>query len=103
MTETPGRHGHEADHANDDDRTFRAHAGEAITDTRNWPGYFLVAMGLCALGLGLTAAGGGFEGWALILIPAAVLLWGAGLGAILLVRKRVKNAEGKDLTDPGGH
>ena len=87
----------------DDERTFRAHAGEAIADARNWPGYFLIALGLGTMGLGLTAAGGGFEGWVMILFPATLLLWAAGLAVILLERKRVKNAEGKDLTDPSGH
>lgn len=39
----------------------------------------------------------------MILFPATVILWAAGLTVILLERKRVKNAEGKDLTDPSGH
>ncbi|MGB3770936.1 MAG: hypothetical protein WBA00_07325 [Rhodococcus sp. (in: high G+C Gram-positive bacteria)] len=87
----------------DDERTTRAHAGEAITDARNWPGYFLVALGLGTLGLALTAAGGGFAGWAMILFPATIVLWAAGIGLVLFQRKRVKNSEGRELTDPAGH
>ncbi|KQU30284.1 hypothetical protein HQ325_17420 [Rhodococcus sp. BP-349] len=84
-------------------RTTRAHAGEAITDSRAWPGYFLMALGFVALGLGLTAAGGGFEGWVLVAGIACPVLLLAGLAVVLLERKRVKAAEGKSLTDPGGH
>lgn len=91
------------DDAVDDSRTAREHAGEAITDTRNWPGYFLVALGLAALGLTLTAAGGGFEGWAMIGTIACVLFFALGIGLVLLQRKRVKAQEGKSLMDPGGH
>ncbi len=87
----------------DDERTMRAHAGEAIADARNWPGYFVIALGLGALGLALVAAGYGFSGWAMILFPATVVLWAAGLALVLLERKRVKNAEGKDLMDQTGH
>ena len=36
----------ENEHPQDDVRTIRAHAGEAITDSRNWPGYVLMALGL---------------------------------------------------------
>ncbi|GGG20120.1 hypothetical protein GCM10007304_37510 [Rhodococcoides trifolii] len=91
------------DDAVDDSRTARAHAGEAITDARNWPGYFLVALGLAALGLALTAAGGGFEGWTMIAGVSSVVLIAAGIGLVLFQRKRVKAQEGKSLMDPGGH
>lgn len=91
------------DDAVDDSRTVRAHAGEAITDSRNWPGYFMVALGLAALGLTLTAAGGGFEGWAMIGSIACVVFLVGGVGLVLLQRKRVKAQEGKSLLDPGGH
>ena len=91
------------DDAVDESRTVRAHAGEAITDTRNWPGYFLVALGLVALGLALTAAGGGFEGWTMIAGASCVVLFVAGVGLVLFQRKRVKAQEGKSLMDPGGH
>ena len=93
----------ENEHPQDDARTIRAHAGEAITDSRNWPGYVLMALGLAALGLALTAAGGGFEGWVLITGIASPVLLLAGLAVVLLERKRVKASEGKSLLDPGGH
>lgn len=87
----------------DPERTTRAHAGEAIADARNWPGYILLALGLGCLGLAITAAGGGFEGWAMILFPATLLLFAAGTGAVLFERARVKKGEGKSLMDPAGH
>ena len=34
------------DNPTDTARTNRAHAGEAIEDARNWPGYGLIALGL---------------------------------------------------------
>jgi hypothetical protein len=91
------------DHPQDDSRTVRAHAGEAITDARNYPGYILIALGLVALGLALTAAGGGFEGWSIIAGIACPVLFAVGVALVLLERKRIKNMEGKSLTDPGGH
>ncbi|MGB6181755.1 MAG: hypothetical protein WBF79_10970 [Rhodococcus sp. (in: high G+C Gram-positive bacteria)] len=84
-------------------RTTRSHAGEAITDSRAWPGYLLIALGLMTLGLALTAAGGGFEGWVLITAIACPVLLLGGLALVLIERKRVKAAEGKSLLDPGGH
>lgn len=87
----------------DDTRTSRTHAGEAIEDTRNWPGIIMVALGLVGLALTLTAAGYGFEGWAIIAgIVTGVLL----LGGVLLViaeHRRVKAHEGSRLSDPRGH
>lgn len=50
------------DNPTDTARTNRAHAGEAIEDARNWPGYGLIALGLVLMALALVAAGGGFEG-----------------------------------------
>ena len=87
----------------DDARTTRAHAGEAITDGRNWPGYILIALSLGFFGGGLVAAADGFGGWTAILFPVAAVLFLAGLTAVLLVRKRVKNAHGLSLTDTVGH
>lgn len=104
------QHGQNNDHVNLDNevpqdfaRTTRAHAGEAITDTRNWPGYVLIALGLAALGAMLTAAGGGFEGWVLITGIASPVLIAAGVLLVLLERRRIKAKEGKSLLDPGGH
>ncbi|MEU5407134.1 hypothetical protein [Nocardia asteroides] len=87
----------------DDARTTRAHAGESIEDTRNWPGLILIALGLILVGLTLTAAGYGFGGWAVI---AATLAAVSLLGGVLIVfaeHRRVKAKEGRELTDPRGH
>jgi hypothetical protein len=87
----------------DDARTIRGHAGEAITDSRNWPGYFLIAAGIAALGATLVGAGYGFEGWAVIgaIICVVCLIGGATL--VLLERKRVKALDGESLSDQEGH
>ncbi|WP_415973918.1 hypothetical protein [Rhodococcus sp. 077-4] len=89
--------------ANDDERTTRGHAGEAIVDTRNWPGYICIGLALVSLGLTLTAAGYGFEGWAWMGAVLAPVLLVAGIVLVLLERRRVKAQEGKSLTDPSGH
>ncbi|AMY51750.1 hypothetical protein HQO38_16000 [Rhodococcus fascians] len=89
--------------ANDDDRTMRGHAGEAIVDARNWPGYICIGLALVSLGLTLTAAGYGFEGWAWTGAVLAPVLLVAGTVLVLLERRRVKAQEGKSLTDPAGH
>lgn len=89
--------------ATDDDRTTRGHAGEAIVDTRNWPGYICIGLALVSLGLTLTAAGYGFSGWTWIGVVAVPVLLIAGIVLVLLERRRVKAEEGKALTDPGGH
>ena len=89
--------------ATDDDRTTRGHAGEAIVDTRNWPGYICIGLALVSLGLTLTAAGYGFSGWTWIGAVAAPILLVVGIVLVLLERRRVKAREGKSLTDPAGH
>lgn len=90
-------------HPQDDSRTMRDHAGEAISDSRNWPGYVCIAASLAFLGMALTAAASGFEGWAWMGAVAVPVFFLLGLGLVLLERKRVKAAEGKSLSDPGGH
>ncbi|MBC2637976.1 MULTISPECIES: hypothetical protein [unclassified Rhodococcus (in: high G+C Gram-positive bacteria)] len=83
--------------------TMRNHAGEAITDGRNWPGYILIAAGIAVLGLTLVAAGYGFEGWALIGGIGCVLCLVLGTTLVLLERRRIKALEGESLTDEAGH
>ncbi len=75
----------------DDARTIRPHAGESIEDVRNWPGLILAGVGLVLLALTLTAAGYGFEGWAIIAgIACAVCLLG-GIGLVVAEHRRVQN------------
>ncbi|MFC0453297.1 hypothetical protein [Rhodococcus jostii] len=93
-----------AEHApRDDAHTMRSHAGEAITDGRNWPGYILIATGVAVLGLTLVAAGYGFQGWTLIGGIACILCLVLGTALVLLERRRVKALEGGTLTDQEGH
>ncbi|MFZ2172883.1 MAG: hypothetical protein WAW17_02390 [Rhodococcus sp. (in: high G+C Gram-positive bacteria)] len=92
----------EDQYSQDADRTMRSHAGEAISDNRNWPGYILIGTGIVVLGLALVAAGYGFEGWAVIAGAVCVLGFIVGVVLVLLERRRVKKLEGKELTDQGG-
>ncbi|MBC7303724.1 MAG: hypothetical protein H5T78_22595 [Nocardia sp.] len=87
----------------DDARTTRTHAGESIRDTRNFPGLILAAIGLVLLGLTLTAAGYGFEGWALIAGVACAVCLVAGIGIIVAEHRRVKAREHLSLDEPRGH
>ncbi|WP_459545694.1 hypothetical protein [Nocardia sp. X0981] len=100
----PNHSGTTSDHSfPDDSRTTRSHAGESIEDTRNWPGILLAALGIVLVGLTLTAAGYGFEGWAVIAgILAAVCLI-SGFAIVLLEHRRVKANEGATLREPRGH
>ncbi|QLY27999.1 hypothetical protein [Nocardia huaxiensis] len=87
----------------DHSRTTRSHAGEGIEDGYNIPGIVLCALGIIALASTLTAAGYGFEGWALVGAIATVLLAGTGITWILLEHRRMKAKEGLSLTDQQGH
>ncbi|MGW0246657.1 hypothetical protein ACWDYH_08465 [Nocardia goodfellowii] len=87
----------------DHSRTTRSHAGEGIEDGYNIPGIVLCAMGIVGLALTLTAAGYGFNGWAIVGAIATVALIGSGIGWILLEHRRVKAKEGLALTDQRGH
>ncbi|MFC8529331.1 hypothetical protein [Nocardia sp. NPDC057227] len=87
----------------DGSRTTRQHAGEALEDTRNWPGMILVGLGIVLVGLTLVAAGYGFEGWAVIAGIACGVCLVVGVGLVVLEHRRVKALEGRSLTDPGGH
>ncbi|MFI6869450.1 hypothetical protein [Nocardia sp. NPDC050406] len=56
------------------DRRIRHHAGEGIEDGYNVPGIVMCGLAVVALALTLTAAGYGYEGWAIIgAIGCAVL------------------------------
>ncbi|MFB7874459.1 MULTISPECIES: hypothetical protein [unclassified Nocardia] len=87
----------------DDERTTRSHAGESIEDTRNWPGLILIGLGLVLVGLTLTAAGYGFAGWAAIAGIVCAICLVAGIVIVVAEHRRVKAAEGLDLTDERGH
>ncbi|MEA3527971.1 hypothetical protein [Nocardia implantans] len=95
---TPRTHGFP-----DDTRTIRTHAGESIEDARNWPGIILVAVGLVAMALTLTAAGYGFEGWAVVAGIVCGVCIIAGVSVIVAEHRRVKAREGKRLRDAAGH
>jgi len=92
-----------AHHFPDDQRTTRSHAGEALEDTRNWPGIIMVGLGLVCVALTLTAAGYGFEGWAVIAGILTGVLLIAGVVTIVAEHRRVKSHEGKRLSDQRGH
>ncbi|MFD6396574.1 MULTISPECIES: hypothetical protein [unclassified Nocardia] len=87
----------------DTERTTRSHAGESIQDSLNWPGLFLVGVGIVMLAATLTAAGSGFVGWAVIagILSGVCLLFGVGI--VLAEHRRIKVSEGLHLTDPCGH
>ncbi|WP_239476617.1 hypothetical protein [Nocardia arizonensis] len=87
----------------DHNRTTRTHAGEAIEDTRNWPGIVLAALGIVAVAATLTAAGYGYEGWAVIGgIVAAVCLIGGGL-LLWAEHRRLRKVQDDTLFDDRGH
>lgn len=87
----------------DKGNTYRAHAGEGIQDTRNWPGIILMGLGLAFLGITLTVAGYGFEGWAWISAAICVACFAVGLATLLLEHRRLKRLEGRGLTEQAGH
>jgi hypothetical protein len=93
----------DSDFPADDARTMRSHAGEALTDSKGWPGYFFLGLGLLLLGLTLVAAGYGFEGWAWIAGPACIVSFAVGAVLVMLERKRVRDVEGTSLREPRGH
>ncbi|MDF3311995.1 hypothetical protein P3H15_44275 [Rhodococcus sp. T2V] len=90
-------------HPQDDVRTIRSHAGEAITDSRNWPGYTLIGTGIAVLGLFLVAAGYGFTGWAWIAVIICILCLVTGATLVLLEHRRVKRLDDEGLMDQQGH
>ena len=54
------------------------------------PGIILIGLGLAALGLTLTAAGGGFEGWSVIGGVVTGVCFVVGVALIVLEHRRVK-------------
>ncbi|MFC4128378.1 hypothetical protein [Nocardia rhizosphaerae] len=87
----------------DTERTFRSHAGESILDSLNWPGLFLIGVGIVFLAATLTAAGSGFAGWAVLAGVICGLCLLSGVTIVLAEHRRIKVHEGLHLTDPGGH
>ncbi|MFC9518097.1 hypothetical protein ACFTSD_20405 [Nocardiaceae bacterium NPDC056970] len=79
------------------------HPGEAIADTRNWPGYALVGVAIVTLGMALVAAGYGFAGWAWIAgtICAVSLVLGSAL--VLAEHRRVKRLDAAGVAFPYGY
>ncbi|TQM33034.1 hypothetical protein [Nocardia bhagyanarayanae] len=87
----------------DHHRTTRTHAGEAIEDAKNWPGMVLVGVGIVLVALTLTAAGYGFEGWAIVAGIAAGLSIVIGAVLVFAEHKRVQRKHGDSLYDDRGH
>ncbi len=87
----------------DDSRTTRSHAGESIEVARNWPGIILTAIGIVLVALTLTAAGYGFEGWAVIAGICGGVCLVAGIAMVIAEHRRVKSGEGASLREQRGH
>ncbi len=87
----------------DESRTTRSHAGESIEVARNWPGMILTAIGVVLVALTLTAAGYGFEGWAVIAGICGGLCLVAGIAMVIAEHRRVKTGEGATLREQRGH
>lgn len=87
----------------DESRTTRSHAGESIEVARNWPGIILTALGIVLVALTLTAAGYGFEGWAVIAGICGGLCLVAGIAMVIAEHRRVKTGEGATLREQRGH
>ncbi|WP_305091587.1 hypothetical protein [Prescottella sp. R16] len=83
--------------------TTREHPGEAIADSRNWPGYALIGIAIVTLGLTLVAAGYGFAGWAWIAGIACAASLVVGTLLVLAEHRRVKRLDEAGLTDQRGH
>ncbi|NNH70726.1 hypothetical protein HLB23_12765 [Nocardia uniformis] len=60
-------------------------------------------LGIIAMALTLTAAGYGFEGWAILGTVATVLLLTSGIAIIVIEHRRVKHREGHRLQEQEGH
>lgn len=87
------------DYRPDSTRTTRPHAGESLEDTRNWPGLVLAGIGIIMVALTLTAAGYGFEGWAVLGAIVSVLCLGIGAALMVIEHRRIKALEGEESHD----
>ncbi|MEV0248313.1 hypothetical protein AB0H76_17080 [Nocardia sp. NPDC050712] len=67
---------------------WQAQAGEFLGDSHNVPGVILCALGIVAVACALTAAGYGYEGWAIMSAIIAVALWLAGLAVLTMEHRR---------------
>ncbi|MGF7121504.1 hypothetical protein AB4Z09_05005 [Rhodococcus sp. TAF43] len=79
------------------------HPGEAIEDTRNWPGYALVGIGIVTLGMALVAAGYGFQGWAWIAGTICAVSLVVGPVLVLREHRRIKRLDDLGLPDGLGY
>lgn len=68
-----------------------------------WVGYACVLAGVAAIALVLTAAGGGFEGWAALgtIVAAALLVAGVVMILINFRRRRLDGSGGTSTHEPG--
>ncbi|MEV6280052.1 hypothetical protein [Nocardia sp. NPDC051832] len=67
---------------------WHAQAGDLLGDNHNVPGVVLCALGIVSVACALTAAGYGYEGWAMMCGILAVALWLAGLAILTLEHRR---------------
>ncbi|MGW0252725.1 hypothetical protein ACWDYH_39490 [Nocardia goodfellowii] len=67
---------------------WHAQAGDLLGDNHNLPGAVLCALGIVAVACALTAAGYGYEGWAVVSAIIAVAMWLAGLAVLTLEHRR---------------
>ena len=81
----------------------RDHPGEAIEDTRNWPGYGLIGVAIVTLGMALVAAGYGFQGWALIAGTICAVCLVLGTSLVVVEHRRVKRLDAAGVLYPYGH
>ncbi|WP_164873386.1 hypothetical protein [Rhodococcus xishaensis] len=81
----------------------RDHPGEAIEDSRNWPGYGLIGIAIVTLGMTLVAAGYGFRGWALITGVICAVSLVLGTTWVLIEHRRVKRLDAAGVLYPYGH
>ncbi|MFC9894899.1 hypothetical protein ACFVMC_14530 [Nocardia sp. NPDC127579] len=67
---------------NDEKSLWHARVGDFLGDNHKIPGVILCALGIVAVALTLTAAGYGYEGWAIICGITAAALWLTGIAVV---------------------